>query len=863
MTLARMLVRLEADDKDFQKTLDRSIRGLSAFTEAAHAIGRGLTIGVTLPLGLAAKGIFDATLKIDSLRVGLEAMTGSSREAAIQLERLKEVAKSPGIGFAEAIQGSLQLQAVGFSARDAERSLRAFANAVAAGGGSREQLERVIYQFTQMSAAGKVLGQDLRPIIQQSPLVARALSNLFGTVNAAEIAKRTGSFQQFFDLLMPELERMPTVSSSARTAVDNLSDSFERLQAAIGDKLLPALTPMIEGLTSTFDEMEDMEAATVRSGVAWAATAAAAGPLITVLGSLASAVALLKIAFQVGLKWFGIGGLVVTALAFLTQKWIEHKLTVDDASESYSRLTGKLSMLNREQLQSVETMKLAQLAELDRSLGVHRVREAELMGTDSLSDAKQAALLKIRTITPLEAIRSKLAAEVEEVRRLLRELGDAPPNIESRFEVEGPTQIEELTDKANLLVKALEVIPMTTEAWGTAQSEAIKLMSQATALAEGQSDAIGEAAVGYRSIVSSLKEALRLGEGTEFGRLDPMNRPGTKGAPKRGELEFVETQVEAFVVRARLSAEALHEHRMATDAAYAAQWKITDQMRRFGFELQTTIQEMGQQFKNPAQTGRRALQMMSGAALEVAQNFTPLGLVAYFISQILEELAPAIEAFLSPVAILAKAVMPLFLTIMEALFPVIKMVTIALTYLGQIMFSVTGAIGNAVGKLVYAVGWAIDKIPGIGDFGLMKIGKEIEKIADGYQKAASDLGKAREEIRNLEWGEALETATEGLNKLSDAVMGAVQGFRVAQIRHQASAPAGPYAPVPAGEDRTARPRPQPTVVQGASFSATIVLPQDNGRETYRQFYDELDGKTRSRGPNDLARQFWESLPEPS
>src|SRR5688572_19833805 len=59
--------------------------------------------------------------ELETLRLGLEAYAGSAEEATRQMQRLRLVAAMPGLGFAEAVGGSVRLQAAGFDSRLAER----------------------------------------------------------------------------------------------------------------------------------------------------------------------------------------------------------------------------------------------------------------------------------------------------------------------------------------------------------------------------------------------------------------------------------------------------------------------------------------------------------------------------------------------------------------------------------------------------------------------------------------------------------------------------------------------------------------------------------------------------------------------
>src|SRR5687767_1392645 len=79
--------------------------------DSFRGLGSSLTIGLTAPLAALAVASVRAATDMDSLKRGLTAVAGSTGAAEQQLVRLKEVAKLPGLGFKEAIQGSINLQA--------------------------------------------------------------------------------------------------------------------------------------------------------------------------------------------------------------------------------------------------------------------------------------------------------------------------------------------------------------------------------------------------------------------------------------------------------------------------------------------------------------------------------------------------------------------------------------------------------------------------------------------------------------------------------------------------------------------------------------------------------------------------------
>lgn len=301
--------------KDQEREQERARKSILTLDQALSRVGgslRNLGLGLTslgsslslaLTAPLAALGVIATqnAVTLDSLKRGLEAITGSADEAGVQLKRLTEIAKLPGIGFQEAIQGSIRLQAVGFSAEQAEKALVQFSNAVALTGGGRAELERITVQLGQLSAKGKVLSQDLKPIIEAGPAVGRALKEAFGTVNAEDIQALGLSSEQFLDRLVKQLEKLPRAAGGARNTLENFSDSLFRASAAIGDAILPVLTkliniiePLVTGLANGFKSLPPVVQGLI---VVFGGLVAAIGPALFLFGQFVSGIGSLISAF--------------------------------------------------------------------------------------------------------------------------------------------------------------------------------------------------------------------------------------------------------------------------------------------------------------------------------------------------------------------------------------------------------------------------------------------------------------------------------------------------------------------------------------------------------------------------------------
>jgi tape measure domain-containing protein len=325
--LSELVVRIDADLEGLERGFTAAERAANRLADRMTALGRGLTIGVTLPALAVGAAAVSAAAEMDRLERGLLAVTGSAEKTAEQLDRLEEVAKLPGLGFREAIQGSIRLQAVRIDAGLAERMLVAFGNAVAAAGGGKAELDGVTLALQQIAGKGKVAAEEINQLAERAPQVRTALLDAFGSADTELIQKLKLTSTEFFDRLTAQLERLPRVSGGVSNSFENLSDAFFRARAAIGEVLIPAVLPLVEGLAKLLERVRDLDPNMVRWGVAIGAVAATMGPLLLLVGALTAAVTSLASAIGVGLlPLIAVGGPVVAGLGVLAALLVKNKL---------------------------------------------------------------------------------------------------------------------------------------------------------------------------------------------------------------------------------------------------------------------------------------------------------------------------------------------------------------------------------------------------------------------------------------------------------------------------------------------------------------------------------------------------------
>jgi tape measure domain-containing protein len=313
----RINVVLGLDIAPFQRSLNRMQGQLNRFASSMQNAGRTLTESLTLPIaaigGVALKSFAD----IEKLNKGLIAIMGSSEAAAQEFEKLREVARLPGLGLKEAVQGSINLQAVGLSADEARMTMLGFGKALAATGKGKVELESIQYQLTQMISKNKILAEDYKVIQSNLPLMAKGMEAAFGTNNIENI-RATGISAKDFALRLSaalgSMEETQNVTGGLANAFENLQDSVFIAGAQFGEainkslnleKMLGKVADAVQRAADWFSALSPgMQKIIVISAV----VVAAIGPVLLIFGKMISVIPVMI----TGLKALG------TAFTFMT-----------------------------------------------------------------------------------------------------------------------------------------------------------------------------------------------------------------------------------------------------------------------------------------------------------------------------------------------------------------------------------------------------------------------------------------------------------------------------------------------------------------------------------------------------------------
>lgn len=312
---------LSAKVDAFLSGINQATSKLQNFGQDANRVGSVLTKNITLPLGILGTASLKAAGDLEALKKGLTSVMGSSSAAEKELAKLKEVAKLPGLGFEEAVSGSVNLQAAGFSADIARRSLMGFGNALATVGKGKAELDGISHALTTLATSPKVLQEELNEIRERLPQFQQLMINAFGTARSEDIQKMGISGKAFVEKMLIQLEKLPKASGGLKNAFENASDAIQSSLAKLGESINKnfdvegKLNKLSDLITEVADKFSKLTPETQKFVLMAGGIAAALGPVALAIGGVISALKPLgagfaAIASPVSVAILAIGGMI-------------------------------------------------------------------------------------------------------------------------------------------------------------------------------------------------------------------------------------------------------------------------------------------------------------------------------------------------------------------------------------------------------------------------------------------------------------------------------------------------------------------------------------------------------------------------
>ena len=220
-------------------------------------IDLGRLVGVGLAgysFGELASGIAQATLTADDNRQAMLAVEGSMEGVNERLATLRDIARSPGLGFSQVVEADVKLRSVGMSAAESGRAIQEVGNALALVGKGKADLDGVLLAFTQIVSKGKISAEEINQIAERVPQIRGILKGAFGTADSEELQKLGIQVDEFIRRTIDGFSKLPRALGGLRNNWENLGDSISQAAASLGEAIVPDLIVYMEDVAGWFEK---------------------------------------------------------------------------------------------------------------------------------------------------------------------------------------------------------------------------------------------------------------------------------------------------------------------------------------------------------------------------------------------------------------------------------------------------------------------------------------------------------------------------------------------------------------------------------------------------------------------------------
>lgn len=333
-------VRLTAQIAEYATAMEEAARKTRAVgteteraaqkREAFQALGTAATVVggamTALSLVVAKTGIEYNTLQQTS-RAALSTLLGGAAAANAQMDKLDAFARTSPFSKQTFITAQQQMLAFGIEAKNVVPYLDAIQDAVAAAGGSNQQLGEVAFVLSQISAAGKITATDLMQLGQRGINAAELIGSQMGVTGAEienQITAGTLGADEALEALTAGMKEK--FGGAAANVKDTFGGAMDRVQAAWRDLSSDLMKPLVD--PNGGGALVDL--------INWGAD---------VLRTFQALPEPVKMAGGALFALVGVTALVSGALIFARLKWIDFKIAMEAAGITGTSVRGKLGGL--------------------------------------------------------------------------------------------------------------------------------------------------------------------------------------------------------------------------------------------------------------------------------------------------------------------------------------------------------------------------------------------------------------------------------------------------------------------------------------------------------------------------------------
>jgi tape measure domain-containing protein len=242
---------------------NKANNGASAASDALIGSLKGAAAAY-LSLQTVAKAINLAS-EVEDATIAFEVLTGSAKDGQLLFEQIRKFAAESPVTFSNAAEATKTMMSFGVAAQDVQKNLQMLSDVT---GGNNDRFKMLSLAFSQTTAAGRLMGQDLlqmvnagfNPLQQISKTTGESMIELKkrmedGGISAQEVRQAFVDATSEGGMFHGMTERLAeTVSGKLNIA---LSDMEQKLAAA-GEALGPLIIQLLDASEDLKPVFEDV-----------------------------------------------------------------------------------------------------------------------------------------------------------------------------------------------------------------------------------------------------------------------------------------------------------------------------------------------------------------------------------------------------------------------------------------------------------------------------------------------------------------------------------------------------------------------------------------------------------------------------
>lgn len=258
-----------------------------------QALGNKMTIGLTLPIvGLGAASV-KAAADMEAMQQQLSTMLQSDVKGAEMFDKIKKMAARTPFGTKDLMSATNTMLGFGIAQ---EKVLPLMQQLGDISGGNKDRFQSLALAFSQVSAAGRLQGQDLLQMINAGFNPLEAISKRTGksigqlkdemakgaiTVEMVEQAMKDATSEggRFFNM-------MDKQSKTALGQWSTMQDNLNQALAEFGVQIMPYAIKALKSFSKLLEWLTSLSPATKKVLVVLGGFVAILGPLVSGIGTL-------------------------------------------------------------------------------------------------------------------------------------------------------------------------------------------------------------------------------------------------------------------------------------------------------------------------------------------------------------------------------------------------------------------------------------------------------------------------------------------------------------------------------------------------------------------------------------------------